>query len=204
MTKGLINAGPEEDPAEDPDASDDPQGMASGDEESTQLQDPVLQAAENKLEAGLTPQNRQNYMKIVISGMRIALQGGDQGILAKLHDSQDPINDCAVGAVHLVVLMRKQARGTMPLQAMVPAAMTLMLKALDFADKGGLIQVDEQVLVKATHIFTNTLFKAFQISPNMLQNAAQNVHGMTQDPVRMAAIQRAAGMKPNVNQEPVA
>lgn len=157
------------------------------------LQDNVLAAAEQKIETNLTPQNRANYLKIVTAGMKVAMEKGPAGILASLRNSKDPINDCAIGAINLCLLMRKQSRGTMPVKAMVPAAMTLMLHALDFANKAGIAKVGNDELVQATHIFTNHVFKAFGITPQMLHTAATNVHSIIQDPAKMQAMKVKAG-----------
>ena len=98
------------------------------------LSNNILQAAEKKLESQLTPENHQDYLKVVVAGLKVALQKGPDSAMAALRNSKDPINDCAIGAINLCLLMRKQSRGTMPVKAMVPAAMTLMLHALDFVD----------------------------------------------------------------------
>lgn len=157
------------------------------------LNNNVLKAAEQRIESSLTSQNKADYLKIVVAGMSVAIQGGPNSILAKLKDSKNPISDCAMGAINLCLLMRKQSRGTMPERAMVPAAMTLMLHALDFADKAGIVKVGTDQLVQATHIFTNDLFKKFGISQQMIQTAAGKVHALTQDPVQMEKLKMKAG-----------
>jgi hypothetical protein len=93
-----------------------------------ELSNPLLQQTEDRIEGNLAPENRQSYMKIVVAGMHIGLDKGPQSILASLAKSPDPIADAAKGAVSLVLILRKQAQGVMPLIAMVPAAMTLLLK----------------------------------------------------------------------------
>jgi hypothetical protein len=155
---------------------------------------PLLAALEQRIETQLTPQMRTNYKKIVVAGMRAGIDGGTNGILYKLKDSKDPIHDCAVGAIGLVLMMRKQARGAMPMQALVPAAMVLMLKALGFAERSKLIPpLTSAILSRAVHIFTNTLFAAFKITPQMMQHAAAKTHEIIQDPVRMEKIKAHAG-----------
>jgi hypothetical protein len=78
--------------------------------------------------------------------------------------------------------------------AMVPAAMTLMLKGLDFVDRAGIAKVGQPELVRATHIFTDTIFARFGITKQGLANAAQRVHAITQDPAAMNAINLKAGV----------
>ena len=158
------------------------------------LQNKILEAAEQKIESGLTPENQADYKKVVVAGMHAAMAKGPNGILASLSKSKDPVNDCAVGAVHLALIMRKQTHNTMPLKSMVPGAMTLMLQALDFCDKSGIAKIGNAELVRATHVFTNTVFKAFKITPNMINVAATKVHSAMQDPAKMELLKRQAGL----------
>jgi len=158
------------------------------------MNNPLLAATEQNVEAGLDPQTAQNVMKITVAGMHAALDKGPDGILAQLKNSQDPITDAAKGAVSLVVILRKQAQGVMPLKAMVPAAMILMLKALDFVDRAGIAKVGQPELVRATHIFTDFLFARMGITKQGLANAAQRVHDLTNDPTAMLQIKMKAGV----------
>jgi hypothetical protein len=157
------------------------------------LGNPLLQQAEDKVESGLTPENRANYLKIVVAGLRIALDKGPDSFMAKLRNSRDPISDCATGAVALVLIMRKQARGVMPMKAAIPAGMTLMFHGLDFIDRAKIAKIAEPELDRATTIFTNTLFQKLGITHAMLQQAASKVHAITQDPEAMQKIQMKAG-----------
>jgi hypothetical protein len=160
---------------------------------SSTLGNPLLQQTENHIESQLTPDNVQNYQKIVVAGMHAALGGGPNSILAQLDKSQDPVADAAKGAVSLIIILRHQAKGIMPLKAAVPAAMTLMLKALDFIDRSKIMPVGQPELVRATHIFTDTMFARFGISKAGLANAATQIQGIIQDPVAMQKLQMKAG-----------
>lgn len=154
----------------------------------------VLQAAEAKIESQLTPQTHADYMRVVTAGMKLALDKGPNGILAGLAKSQDPLGDCAKGAAGLVVVMYKQSRRTMPVKALIPAAQTLMIKALQFADRTGVIKVGSPELVQATRDLMNILLKQMGITPQMMQTAAGKVHALTKDPVAVEKIKRAAGV----------
>ncbi len=157
------------------------------------LSNPLLRAAEDKLEAGLTPENKSDYDKVVIAGMHAALDRGPNGILASLKLSKDPVSDAAKGAVAMVIILRKQARGVMPLKAMIPAGMTLMFKALDFADRSKIVQVREPELVRAAHIFTDHVFAALGVTKQRLASVTQRVHQITNDPAIMRKIGEKAG-----------
>ena len=164
----------------------------------SELSNPLLQQTEDRIEAGLTQENRADYMKVVVAGMHIALDKGGGGMLASLAKAPDPIAAAAKGAVGLVLIMRKETerpgKVPMPIQAAVPAAMTLMLKALDFIDRSKIAPVGNPELVRATHIFTDFLFARMHITKQGLATAAQKVHSLTQDPDAMQKIQMKAGL----------
>lgn len=158
------------------------------------LDNKILQATEAKMESALMPAVRGDYMKIVVAGGEAALHGGPNGLLARLRQSRDPVASCATGALNLVFLLRMQAKGTMPLQAMIPAAMTLMLQALDFADRMGIAKVGIGEVDRASHVFTNHLYKLLGVTPQRLSAMAAAVHGVMQDPTKMELIKRRAGV----------
>lgn len=168
------------------------------------LNNNLLKATEQKLESQLTPENRTDFLKVVVAGMKLALDKGPNGILAGLHASKDPIGDAAKGAVNLCMLMRTHSRGTMPMRAFVPAAMSLMLQALDFLEKTGVKKIGNAELVAATKVFTNFLFKQLNITPEMLKTAANGVHGIMQDPAKMEMIKSKAGFVKHPNAAPEA
>lgn len=155
--------------------------------------DDLLAQVEQKVESQLTPPVRANYQKIVVAGMKAGLANGPNGIMGSLRRSQDPISDCARGAVAMVLVLRKEAMGVMPVNAMVPAAMTLMLKALAFAQRMGLVQVGQPELVRATHIFADAIFKAFHITNQVFAHYAGRVNQIINDPAQMELVNRKAG-----------
>lgn len=165
------------------------------------MSNPMLVQVEQQIQHSLTPQNLQNYQKIVTAGLRIVMKGGKDSQLAKLVHMPDPVNACAVGAVNLVISMRRMSRGTMPGNAIVPAAMTLMLEGLDFAEKVGVIKVDDAVLTRATKIFTDMIFRVFKIGRGTLNQAADAVHKVIQDPRSGEVLRSKASSMPQLNQQ---
>lgn len=154
---------------------------------------PILQAAEEKIESQLLPETRESYMKIVVAGMKAGMANGPDSLIAKLRESKDPIADCAKGAIAVVLILKHQSKGIMPVKAMVPAASTLMLKALSFVEQMGLAKVGNEELVRATHIFANMFLHKLGVTPDMMSHAVNKVHTLTQDPVAMEQMKRKAG-----------
>jgi len=159
----------------------------------------LLDATEQKLESQLMPDTRESYDKIVVAGMKAGLQNGPNSIIAGLIKSKDPLADCAKGAIGLVLILKHQAKGIMPGNAMVPAAMTLMLKALSFADRTGVIKVGPDELSKATILFKDLFMQKLGITPQMMQHASMKVHALTQDPVAMEKMKLSAGLARHPN-----
>lgn len=180
---GLINAAPAAAAARG--------GSATG---PSSLENPLLQQMQNAIEAKLTPENLDDYNKVVVAGLHLALDNGANSFMAKLHNSRDPIGDCAKGAVALMLIMRKETRGTLPLEAGIPAGVTLMLHGLDFIERGQIMKIAEPELVRAMSQFANQLFWKLGITPTMIQTASDRVHQIVQDPDAMAKINLKAGL----------
>lgn len=172
-----------------------PQGADATPNAAEPMSTPVLQAAEEKLEAGLDPANRQNYTKIVVAGMAAGLARGPNSILARLAKNPDPVKGAARGAVALVLILRRDTKkGVMPIKAMIPAGLTLMFHALDFVNRVGRVKIGAPELVRAAHIYTNDMFGAFNITAPMLHRAAAQVHAIMQNPVSAELVHRKLGM----------
>ena len=168
-----------------------PNGTAAA---SGGLTNPLLQEIETRIEANLAPENREAYLKIVVAGLHAALDKGAGGMIAPLLKSPDPIKGAAQGAVGLVLILKKEAKGVMPMKAAVPAGMTLMVRALDLLDRARVVKIGEPEIDRATHIFTDFLFARMGISKASLANATQQVHGVISDPTKMAAVNLKMGI----------
>jgi hypothetical protein len=178
----IVNARPS-DAASNPTASD--------------LNNPLLRTAQQKIESNIVdPGVHNDFLKIVVDGLHIAVANGANGFMAKLRNSHDPIGDCARGAVAvaLLLIVHRESEGVMPMKAGIPAGMVLMLHGLDFIDHAGIAEIAEPQLDSATKTFTNELFHKLGITPAMLQHAAGRVHQITQDPTAMQAINLKAGI----------
>jgi hypothetical protein len=168
---------------------------AAGKPPASGLNNPLLAEAAAKIEGNIADdQVKLDYQKIVVAGLHIALARGPQSFVAKLGASRDPIGDCARGAVALVLIMRRESRGVMPIKAMVPAGITLMLHGLDFIDRAKIAQIAEPELDKATTLFTNELFHKLGITTQMIERLGGRVHEIMQDPQAMHAISLKSGL----------
>lgn len=161
------------------------------------LKNPLLQQVETKIEANIhEEQTRQEYQQIVTAGLHIALQGGLNSFAARIQHSRDPIGDVARSCVALVLVMRGQSKGNkpFPMQAGIPAGMTLLMHGLDFIDSAKIAKIAEPELEQATTIFVNTLFHKLGITPQMIQQLRGGVERTIADPGSVEKIKLKAGM----------
>lgn len=154
-----------------------------------------LQGAEAAVEGQLLPQTKDDYKRIVVAGMQAALHEGPRGPkLAALKNSPDVVKDAATGAVSMVLLLLQQANGQMPVEAMIPASTTLMIQALDFAEKAKLIKVGPEELSRGVTLQGNIWLHFGKVTPNRLQAMASKTHQIMQDPTQMEMVNRKAGV----------
>lgn len=157
------------------------------------LNNKLLQATEAQIEANLTAQTRTDYLKVVVAGQRYVLHNGKDGLLASLKGRPDPVRDCARGAVNIVSHLKLLSRGTMPVQAMVPAAMTLMLQGLDFVDKSKILPIGKEELVRATRLFIDDICQALGVTPQVLQRLASQTKEVMSDGGKLEMMKREVG-----------
>jgi len=145
------------------------------------MRNPLLRQAETEIETCLTPETRTGYLRIVVTGMRAALDNGLNGIFASLEQSPDPITDAATLAVSLAIVHRRQPEGLTPLKALVPAAMTLLLQALDFIDQSKVMPIGAPELAGANDVFCETICARFGITKAGRASMGSMVYDLTQD-----------------------
>jgi len=148
----------------------------------------LIKQAEEQILQRLKTGVREPTLKLVAAGMKFAMRGGANSILAELRDSQNVLQDCVKGAIGLVGALRKAAKGEVPQTAMVPAAMILALQALDFAARMGKIKVTNEVLDEATQFFVEMILPAMGVSHDRMQQLTERAASVANDPETMRQI----------------
>ena len=149
----------------------------------------LVKRTEDNIEKTLKPGVRESYMKIIVAGMKYAMSKGPEGLLGSLKDSQDPVTDIVKGAVGIVGLLRRAAKGTMPVDALIPATMVLILHGLDLAEQMGLLKVTAAEIDQATQLFAETIMPLLGISKEKFASMTEEVHGVMNDPNQMSKLQ---------------
>jgi len=154
----------------------------------------VLKAAVAKIEQNLQPHLKPAYDKIVVAGLKVALQDGANGPLGKLINSKDPASEAGKGAASLVLVLSKNSKGTMPQNVMITAGGTLTLYALEFLEDSKTLKVGNEEITAAMKAYTNMIFKNLGITPQMLAKGNESVEKAAKDPAIMEQMRRKAGL----------
>jgi hypothetical protein len=152
------------------------------------LKNQLLQQALAEVEGKVS--DRTSYDKIVKAGTKVIYS---QTMFAKLTkglaQSKNAVEDIAKGMAGVLVILSKQARGTMPPTAMVQAGAALLIDALDFAEQAGLLKVDNDTLAQAVTEYMEAVLPVVGLSSDRMQQVLQGVQETMDNPERMAAYQ---------------
>ena len=144
-------------------------------------------------EAQITPDIMRPYEKLVIAGLKAALHKGPGGILYALGRRENVVLIAVRGAINMVGTLKSLSPKPPPEAAMVYASFTLLMRALDFASAAKLIEVDNELIDRATRLWMNNIMTGFGISPGALNKMSEMVDGVIQDDAKMDTINRYTG-----------
>jgi hypothetical protein len=171
---------------------------------SEPLTNPLLQQVQEALEKNMQPQLRTAYEKAVADGREAGLRDGLNSIVAGLAKSKDPISDAVKGAIGVTLILRNHSKGGLPMQAAVPAATDLMLRALDFLGQAKIMKIGVPELERAAHIFGDDFLRRMGITREQMIYAMHQSHAMLQDPQARQKMQAYADGAPAVQKAPAA
>ncbi len=95
----------------------------------------------------------------------------------------------------LAIILLNQAKGTMPMEVLVPAATILLCEALQFLEDAGSVEVTPDLLDQCTMAMTSALLQALGATPEQIQGYIDKARGGAQQsaPAQPAA-QPAGGI----------
>ena len=162
------------------------------------MENQLLKGLEADLERHLLPKTRADYEKVVVAGMRVALNAipgsGQKSLLGRLNESKDVVQSCSVGAGAVVLFLFQESKFRMPGNVIPFAAQTLFYKALDTAEKAGILKVTTKEVDRGTYLLADYMLAKIHISPEKFKMLTQRVHDITNDPTQMEALSRRSGI----------
>ncbi len=135
---------------------------------------PLLQAAEQKIQESVKPQFRQVFEQVTHAGLSIMYSPALQATMMRhLTNVAHPEQEAGVGAARLLGELQKQAKGKIPAQVVMPAAIIFICEYFDLLAKVGHVQVTPDMLAQAARVAGETLLKASGITEQDIQGAIQ-------------------------------
>lgn len=156
------------------------------------IEDPLLKRVEAEVQRRLVPRVREAYKHAVNAGMEVAAHNGPQGLRA-LTDSDDPVKACAMAGANFMLMLFKQTNMAMPQEVVPPAALTLMLQAMDLLDKAGIREASVEDINKGTRIQVERIMAASGITMPVLDKMAGEVRSILNDPMKREQLNLRAG-----------
>lgn len=169
-------------------------------------QDSIIAAVQDKVRSTIPPQFRVAVQKLVLAGQKIMYDPQTHHLMVQaLQSDSDPAHAVGMGVTQLMTMMWVQSKGTIPLPAMIPAAILLTCEALDFCEQTKLLKPDADMVGNAVQIVVSYMMQKMGIKPGDIAKAS-GVAGQkpanTQTPGAPASPQTAQQMAAAAQQQP--
>lgn len=117
--------------------------------------DPLLDAMVDQMEAALPASQKRAYQQIVVAGMKVMFSKETSYLLDKVLEQGDNLPQSIVkGVLNLLATIYKQSGGKMSVGMAIPAGITLLCYALDYAKKSRGIQITKPMLAEMIKLLT--------------------------------------------------
>lgn len=139
---------------------------------------PKLKQYEAGIEENVKPEDKEAYDRIVTAGMKLSTSDDmQQKMVDSLSGEGDLPSKVADGVARLMSLMHTTSQSTMPVGPAIAASYTLMVKALDFAERALGQKVDDEVIAQTALATSEAVCKVFGLSKEKLQAAVEQGTG---------------------------
>lgn len=154
---------------------------------NTRKMNPLLESVVADIEGKV--QNRDAYDRIIVAGMKLMFSKETNAMLQDGMEEGPGLPDQAGTAiVGIMVMLQRNARGTMPFDAMLPAAVTLLMHAIDFLAQTGRLEITPEVVGQAMRAMVQALLKQLGISEEQVIAMAEQASGAVSDPQKAEMI----------------
>lgn len=132
---------------------------------------PAASAVANPAEEPATPEEQDQYKRVVLAGMKIlySKESSAQFVSMLKSGADDPAKALADATSMLIVQLDSKANGAIPDVVIAPAAAELLGLAAELAVKARLFEVDDAVKAKAAQQLLLSLGKEYDVDPKELQ-----------------------------------
>ncbi|MES2183041.1 MAG: hypothetical protein V4505_00715 [Pseudomonadota bacterium] len=135
---------------------------------------PLLQKTEDAIMSRVNPPQLQPVVqKIVDAGKKVMYSPETRDLLIKqLSALGEPAEVIGAGVAGLLGILVNQSKGTIPMQAGIPAATILLCEGLDLLEQAHSVQVTPDFLAECMQDLSSALLQAAGVTPEKLQALA--------------------------------
>lgn len=144
-----------------------------------QASNPMLEQAEQGIQAKLPPDQQAALEKVIHAGLTILYSPKlTQQRNERIAATTDPVKDTAEGSARMMSNLFQQSGKKMPLPVIIPAAMILGFEYLDLLAKAGKADITPDLIAKASKAIGDAVLPLFGATPDKVQAAiAQSKQG---------------------------
>lgn len=175
---GLLNSTKQPAPAApgaQPAPAAPPDGQAPGTPGDNKIDDPILQQAEQSIEASVPEEHRAMYESIVLAGMKVMFSKGTASLIEQqLDEGGDLASNVSDGVAKLIMIVFNESKQSVDqfAPASVLAAVTLLCHAFDYAEQSRGTEVTPEILANATKQVQMKVLKSYGISEDQVNQVA--------------------------------
>ena len=119
-------------------------------------------------------EDREAYDRIVTSGITVIASDDFHDKMVEALSTDEPLPDrIANGVARLISLLHVSAKGTMPIGATIAASYTLMIKAMDFAERALGEEITDDIIAETALKTISIVAPLLGITKEKLQAAMQ-------------------------------
>ena len=136
---------------------------------------PALQKYEAGIEENVKPEDKEAYDRIVTAGIKVITSDEfHQQLVDTLSVSAEELPDkIADGVARLISMLHVSSKGKMPVGPTIAAAYTLMVKAMDFAERALGAEITDDIIAETALKTISVVAPTLGISKESLQEAMQ-------------------------------
>jgi hypothetical protein len=132
----------------------------------------LLQQTEQQTQSKVPAKFKTSFDRVVLAGQKLMYSDETHSMMRSQLDAPNPPEiNVGEGIAKLMGILWKEGKGTIQMEAFIPAALILLCEGMDFAEKAGKMQVTPDTLAAATKELMSSLMQILGITPEKIQAA---------------------------------
>lgn len=156
---------------------------------------PILTKTKQAIEQKADPRLKPVVSKLVAAGMKVMYSEETRQMSIDALKGARDAESIGAAVAKLAGILFNQSKQTAPMQALVPAAMLLLVEGLAFLEDSGAVEVTPELVADSTLAMTSALLQLLGATPEQIQGYMQKSQGaQPAQPAQPAPAQPAGGI----------